>query len=118
MISLSLKKMFTLSLFALTFNTYAAMDKELLIQHCRDLSKNINALISSQARSFCIEQLSVAAIKIDVAAHSIALDNKSLAKEELEQSVLSLHYAELNTCNRYIQISHSKFEAHKLKNLL
>ncbi len=118
MVNLYLKRILTLGLVTIAFNTQAFTDKELLIHRCRNLSENIMSLVSSQVRTSCVEQLNAASILIEAASAWIALDHNSSAKEELEQAIFSLQYAELNTCNQYIQISHSKFEAHKIKNMV
>lgn len=118
MINRHLKKIFILGLLTVSFNTSAHTDKELLIQRCRDLSDGVISLVYSQGRSACVNKLSTASMQIDAAGEWIATDDSRAAKHELEHAMLSLQYAELNSCNRYIQISHAKLEAQKIRNAL
>ena len=119
MINMSFKKFLVLGLFAVSCGTYASdANKDILVKQCRDLSDSILSLVSSQGKKSCVEKLGQATLEIESAGDSIIEDNYSTAKEELENAVYSLQYAELNNCNRYIQISHSKFEAQRIKNSL
>lgn len=117
MIKIHVKNCLVLSLFTVSLNTHAALiDKAGIAQHCHDLSENIISLLSSQVKSSCVEKLSNASFKINIAADLIANNSTKSAKKELEEAISSLQYAELNNCNRYIQIVHSKFEAIKIRN--
>ncbi len=118
MVNLHLKKILFLGLLTVSFNTSADTDKELLIQRCRDLSESIISLVSSQGKKSCVEKLGTASLQIETAGEWIMNDNPVIAKQELDYAIFSLQYAELNNCNRYIQISHSKFEAQKIRNSL
>ncbi|MCL9684810.1 hypothetical protein [Legionella maioricensis] len=118
--NVSLKKALILSLPILSFNMHADVleKKEVLAQQCQDLSVTVASLISSQARTTCAERLGMASVLIEKAGYLILDYAYSSAQNELTHAVSSLRYAELNSCNRYIQISHSKFEAQKIKNSL
>lgn len=114
------KTVFLVCMSVLTFNSHASSfaNKDVLIKQCRDLSMTVGTLVSSQQKQSCAEKLASASFQLDVAADWIIDDVYSSAKQELDKAVYSLQYAELNTCNRYIQISHSKFEAQKIKSQL
>ncbi|MDP3268160.1 MAG: hypothetical protein Q8M40_03845 [Legionella sp.] len=120
MINKSCKKALILSISVLSLNASADIlaSKENLTRQCRDLSLSVASLISSQERHMCSEKLSQASGQIDRAGNSIIDDAYPVAKQELDSAVLALQFAQLNSCNRYIQISHSKFEAQKIKNSL
>lgn len=119
MIKPYLKHILVLSVLAVSFSAHAInLNKELLAKECRDLAENISSLVSSQGRQSCVEKLGMASIQIETAGDLILEDNYATAKQELENAVYSLQYAELNTCNRYIQIAHSKLEAQRIKNSL
>lgn len=118
MVNQHLKRIFILGLLTVSFNTSAHTDKELLIQRCRDLSEDIISIVYSQGRTACVEKLSSASMQVDSAGEWILADEPLSAKQELEYAMLSLQYAELNSCSRYIQISHAKLEAQKIRNLL
>ena len=113
-----LKNILILGLLTLSINTNASTDKEFLMQRCRDLSENVISLISSQGRKACVEKLGSASIQIETAGDLIMTDESNSARQVLDQAIYSLQYAELSNCSRYIQISHSKFEAQKIKSLL
>jgi hypothetical protein len=118
MVTIPLKKILALSLFAVSFTINAAgNDREHLVRQCHDLSEKIISLISSQGKKSCVEKLDTASAQLKSAGELIA-NNHHEAKQELDNAIYSLQYAELNNCNRYIQISHSKFEAHKIKSSL
>ncbi|WP_045096291.1 hypothetical protein [Legionella fallonii] len=118
--NVSLKKVLVLSLallsFSLNANTISNMDS--LAQQCQDLSKTVAALVSSQAKRTCIEKLNTASVFLEKAGYLILEYANATAKKELNHAIYSLQYAELNSCNRYIQIAHTKFEAQKIKNAL
>lgn len=118
--NVSLKKALILCLPILSFSVNADTleKKEVLAQQCQELSVTVASLVSSQARATCAERLGMASILIEKAGYLILDYAYSSAKTELTHAVSSLRYAELNSCNRYIQISHSKFEAQKIKSSL
>lgn len=118
MVNLHLKRILILGLLTVSFNTNAHTDKDLLMQRCRDLSENIVSLVYSQGRQSCVEKLGLASMQVEAAGEWIMTDNSDSAKQELDNAIFSLQYAELSSCNRYIQISHSKLEAQKIRNLL
>ncbi|KTD44665.1 hypothetical protein Lqua_2832 [Legionella quateirensis] len=105
-----------LALNANSNNTFES--KDILTQKCRDLAQTVASLVSSQEKRACAEKLAMASMQIDIAGDWLIEDVYSAAKKELDNAVYSLQYAELNNCNRYIQISHSKFEAQRIKNSL
>ena len=115
-----LKKALILSLpiLSLSVNADILGKKEVLAQQCQELSVTVASLVSSQARVACAERLEMASILIEKAGYLILDYAYSNAKTELTHAVSSLRYAELKSCNRYVQISHSKFEAQKIKNSL
>lgn len=118
--NVSLKKALILSLSILAFslNADTLSSKELLAMQCQYLSKTVADLIASQAKNTCVEKIATASFLIEKAGYLILDYAYSSAKKELNHAVYSLQYAELNSCNKYIQISHSKFEAQKIKNML
>ncbi|BCA94297.1 hypothetical protein TUM19329_06580 [Legionella antarctica] len=118
--NVSLKKALILCLPILFFsiNADALGKKEVLAQQCQDLSATVASLVSSQVRADCAERLGLSSVSIEKAGYLILDYSYPTAKKELNLAVSHLRYAELNSCNRYIQISHSKFEAQKIKNSL
>nr|WP_229309816.1 hypothetical protein [Legionella pneumophila] len=120
MINMKLKATLIACLSVLTLSSYAnsSENKEAILQQCHDLASTVASLVSSQAKKTCAEKLVIASIHIDTAADWVVEDVYSAAKQELDNAIYSLQYAELNSCNRYIQISHSKLEAQRIKSLL
>lgn len=120
MINMKLKATLIVCLSVLNLSAFAnsTLSKETIIQQCRDLSTTVASLVSSQEKKSCTEKLAQASMQIDIAADWIVDDVYSAAKRELDNAIYTLQYAELNSCNRYIQISHSKFEAQRIKSLL
>lgn len=120
MIKMILKKTLILSLPILGFGVNAAIvhDREALAKQCQELSRTVASLVSSQQKSTCVDKLVLASVQIDTAGAFIIDDAIPAAKQHLDDSIYALQYAELNSCNRYIQISHSKFEAQRIKNSL
>lgn len=119
MVTMHLKKFVVLSLFSVSLTINAAdANKDLLAQQCRELSEKILSLISSQEQKVCVDKLYSASIRIETAGDEIIIENNRLAKQELENAILSLHYAELNSCHHYIQISHSKLKVQKIRSAL
>lgn len=119
--SIRLKGVLILGLSALALNAIAHdtfESKDSLLLKCRDLAQSVASLVSSQEKRACAEKLVMASTYIDTAGDWIVEDNYAAAKKELDTAVYNLQYAELNNCNRYIQISHSKFEAQRIKNAL
>lgn len=116
----NLKKALILSVSILSFNVYADIldGNDELAKQCQDLSETVASLVSSQAKSTCAEKLDMASLLIEQAGNAIMESAYQTAKDELNNAIYTLQYAELNSCNRYIQISHSKFEAQKIKNSL
>lgn len=120
MMQMSLKKTLILTLSILSFSTSAhnLVDKDLLVKQCRDLSETIGLLVSSQGKKSCVEKLGSASVQIEDAGDFIINNDNVSARQELDSAIYSLQYAELNNCNRYMQISHSKFEAQRIKSYL
>ncbi len=85
---------------------------------CLELSRTVYLLISNQKKSRCSEKLLLASQYIEDAGESLIDNAIEEAKKDMDQSISALQYAELETCNRYIQISHSKIEAQKIKNAI
>lgn len=120
MINMSLKNalLIGLSFLSLSIHADTAASKEALALQCRQLADTVASLVYSQEKKACVEKLALAAMQIENAGDLILNDAYPPAKQELDHAVYTLQYAELNSCNRYIQISHSKFEAQKIKNSL
>jgi len=118
MYKLILKSALVLSLPVLSANAQAQLSKEFLANECHQLSEVVSSLVASQQNGTCIDKLYSASMQMNTAAEMILGDSNFVAKQIMDNAVFALQYAELNGCNRYIEISHSKFEAHKLKNLL
>ncbi|MDI1351430.1 MAG: hypothetical protein PSV35_01465 [bacterium] len=120
MINMSLKKVFIISFSVLSFSASAQnqVPKDFLIKQCRDLSEHIKLLVVNQGKKPCVEKLGLASEQLVSAAYLIDNDQYPNAKHELDNAVYTLQYAELSSCNHYIQISQSKFEAQKIKNYL
>lgn len=116
-----LKGVLILSLSVLALNTNATSvyeSKDALIFKSHDLAETIITLISSQQKRVCAEKLAQASFQLETAADWIRDDQYSAAKKDVDGAIDALHYAELTTCNRYIQIAHSKLEAQKIKHAL
>ena len=116
----NLKKVLILSCSVLSFNinAHSLGNNDVMAKQCQDLAETVASLVSSQAKSTCAEKLGLASIQLEKAGNLI-LDSAYLtAKDALSNAIFTLQYAELNICNRYIQISHSKIEAQKIKNSL
>jgi hypothetical protein len=120
MIKMILKKALILSLSLYAFNVAAQTlpGRDGLANQCYDLAEAVDQLVLSQHKKDCVDKLAAAADYIMSAGESIADDAYMDAKRELEDAIYNLQYSELNSCNRYIQISHSKFEAQRIKNSL
>lgn len=118
MIKMILKGALILSLPILSMSAQSGPSKEVLANQCYELSRVIISLAEDQRKLKCINKLYLASVQMETASFLIAQDNPDSAKEILTNAVEDLQYAELLSCNRYIQISHSKFEAQKIKSLL
>lgn len=122
MLNMILKGSLIFTLPILVFNVQANANstpgKEVLARQCKELADTVSSLVSSQQKNTCVDKLLLAVEQITTARDMI-LENANLsAKKELDKSVYTLQYAELNSCNRYIQISHSKFEARRIRNTI
>lgn len=120
MIKVILKKALILSLPVIAFSVFAdgITKKEFLAKQCGDLSRTIASLVSSQQNNVCIDKLVIASTAIDKAGPFILAEDIQAAKQQLSNSIFSLQYAELTSCNQYIYISHSKYEANKIRKSL
>jgi hypothetical protein len=120
MIQKIFKNTLILGLPLLALSAYATItpENEVLAHQCKELSQTVATLVISQQKSICIDKLTAASKQIDAAGEWILQEAIGEAKSELDKSILSLRYAELNSCNHYIQISHSKFEAKRIKHAL
>lgn len=108
----------SLPVLACAASAYTVSSKEALANQCRDLSKSVASIASSQQRTSCVEKLGLASVHIDAAGRYILENRIPSAKQELDDAIFTLQYSELNSCNRYIQISHSRLETQKIKNSL
>lgn len=116
MLNMDLKKSLIMGLSIVFFNTNAAvLNKENLAKQCHVLAETVTTLVTSQNKTECAEKLSVAAKYIKNAGDFILNDAYSQARENLDVSIFTLQCAALSNCNRYIQISHAKIEAKKIK---
>lgn len=113
-----LKKTLIFSLPVLSFSAVSGQNKEFLANQCSTLSHVVFSLANSQVKKSCVDKLNTASGQMDTAALLIMQDSAETAKQNLNNAVSALHYAELLACNQYIQISHSKLEVHKIKTLL
>lgn len=93
-------------------------NKEFLASQCYELSLIVISLADSQVKKTCIDKLHTASLQMSTAAVLIIGDSSVPAKQILNNAVSALQYAELLSCNQYIQIAHSKFEARKIRTLL
>lgn len=118
MIKMTLKRALILSLPVFTMSVHSGKSKEFLANQCNDLSRTIVFLADNQEKKLCIDKLHLASVQMSTAALKIMEDSSDVAKESLNNAVGDLQYAELLSCKQYMQISHSKFEAHKIKTLL
>jgi hypothetical protein len=107
---------FSLPVFSLSIN--AAQSKEIIANQCNELSKVVISLTANQNRTVCIDKLYMSALQVRAAASLIMGDLPDSAKIFLNNAIAHLQHAELSSCNHYIQISHSKLEAHNIKALL
>jgi hypothetical protein len=113
-----LKKTLILSLFALSMSAQAEINKELLANRCYELAQTVTSLVPSQHNPTCVDKLYLASMQMNTAG-ALILDNSiAAAKQIISNAVSALQYAELTSCKQYIQISHSKLEANKLKHML
>lgn len=103
---------------SLNVHAFSKPGKDGLAEQCHHLSDKVSLLVASQQKRNCMDKLEVAASSINFAGDLILQDESNTAKVELEEAVFSLQYAELNNCNRYLDISHAKFEAQKIRSLL
>jgi hypothetical protein len=114
-----LKKVLVLALLAASLNGYAIQeDKDRLVQQCRNLAESLFTLVASQGRSSCLEKLGTASAELESAGQWIIKANNASAKQELENAIQALHYAQLDNCKRYIDITHSKYTAQKIRSYL
>ncbi|MDR3504602.1 MAG: hypothetical protein P4L79_18705 [Legionella sp.] len=114
-----LKKALILSLFTLSMSSVQAdQNKDLLVNRCHDLAKMVKSLVVSQHNPTCVDKLVLASNQMSVAATLIADDSVDQAKQIIVNAVKALQFAELTGCSHYIEISHSKLEANKLRHLL
>ncbi|CAM3036522.1 Uncharacterised protein [Legionella steigerwaltii] len=118
MFKMTLKKALILSLPVFSMNVQSGPSKEFLANQCYELSRVIISLADSQEKKVCINKLHMASVQMSTAAYLIMEDSSDVAKEILNNAVGALQYAELLSCKQYVQISHSKFEAQKIKTLL
>lgn len=120
MYTINLKKIFVLSFSSLILSSalHAAQDKEVLAQQCNELSTTVASLVSSQQNKGCIEKLSNATNLIKSAGALILANSIQDAKENMKDAFFNLQIAEVYSCSRYVQISHSKSEAIRIYNLL
>lgn len=118
MLNMDLRKSLIISLSALSFGVNAStiVSKENLAKQCHVLAETVFSLIASQQKPDCIEKLTVASSHIKNAGDFILTEAYVPARENLDISIFTLQYAALSNCSRYIQISHAKFEAKKIKN--
>ncbi|STY28474.1 Uncharacterised protein [Legionella wadsworthii] len=118
MFKMTLKKALILSLPVFSMNVYSGTSKEFLANQCYELSRVIISLADHQEKNICTSKLHLASVQMSTAALLIMQDSPDIAKEILNNAVADLQYAELLSCKKYILISHSKFEAQKIKTLL
>ena len=118
MFKMTLKTALILTLPVFSMNVQFGPSKEFLANQCYELSRVIVSLADNQEKKVCINKLYMASVQMSSAAYLIMQDSSDVAKELLNNAVAALQYAELLSCKQYIQISHSKFEAHKIKTLL
>ena len=121
MIYISLRKAFVFPLLLCAWSVNAGLQipsPELLIKQCRDLSMKISTLVKGQKKGECIDKLDLASSQMNLAGERISAENYPFARKELASAIYALQYAELSVCNYYIQISHSKLEAKKIRQSL
>ncbi|HHF7375237.1 hypothetical protein [Legionella bozemanae] len=118
MIKIISKRALIFSLLVFSMNVQAGPSKEFLANQCYELSRVITSLADNQEKNVCSNKLHMASVQTSTTAFLIMEDSPDLAKEILNNAVAALQYAELLSCKHYIQISHSKFEAQKIKTLL
>ncbi|KTD62947.1 hypothetical protein Lsan_1607 [Legionella santicrucis] len=118
MFKMILKRSLVCSLILFSMNAQSELSKEFLANQCHQLSHVIISTLEKQNRKQCMDKLYRASIQVNTAAVLIMGDEPNSAKGMLNNVVADLQYAELLSCNQYIQIVHSKFEAQKIKTLL
>ncbi|KTD57966.1 hypothetical protein Lsai_1488 [Legionella sainthelensi] len=118
MFKMILKKSLICSLILFSMNAQSELSKEFLANQCYQLSHVLVSTSEKQHRQQCIDKLHMASMQVNTAAALIMEDEPNSAKGMLNNAVADLQYAELLSCNQYIQIVHSKFEAQKIKTLL
>ncbi|MBI2785737.1 MAG: hypothetical protein HYX60_05295 [Legionella longbeachae] len=118
MFKMIIKSVLILSLPVCSMSAYSEPSKEFLASQCYELSRVVISLAEGQEKKNCIDKLYVASVQMGTAAALIIQDSPDLAKQILNNAITALQYAELLSCNQYVLISHSKFEAQKIKVLL
>lgn len=113
-----LKSTLILSLFVFNVHAQSSLDKDFLANQCYDLAHAVTDLVLSQQNTTCVDKLYMASTQMNAAGLLISTNVSDAAKQIIDNAVSALQFAELSGCNRFIQISHSKLEANKLKHLL
>lgn len=113
-----LRQVLILNLFAFTAFTQAGQSKEYVVKQCYELAQTITTLVTGQPNPTCVDKLFLASGQMNTACTMVSGDSAETAKAFIDNSFYALQYAQFNGCNHYIEISHSKLEAHKLKHLL
>lgn len=112
------KRALICSLILCSVNAQSGLSKEFVANQCDDLSHVIISISEKQNKKRCIDKLYRASLQLDTAAVLIIDDESNAAKELLNHAVANLYHAELLSCKQYIQITHSKTEAQKIRVLL
>ncbi len=114
MIHMSVKTVLVLSLVFASF-AGSAQSRDSLIEQCYDLSEHVYSLASQQVKTQCGDKLIHAATHIERAGNFLTLNHDFSARQDLNEAVSDLQYAELSMCSQYLHIVHAKFRAHQLE---
>lgn len=110
--------MCSLSVLSVGASAQDLASKDYLISQCRTLSQSISYLVERQNKVICMQQLNLASTQVAEAGDLIVDDAYLFAKKSLDNAVSTLQYSALGNCNQYIQISHAKSEAQRIKGSL
>lgn len=108
----------SLSVLSIEASAQNLATKEYLISQCRSLSQNISSLVERQNKVHCMQQLNLASTQVAEAGDLIVDDAYLFAKKSLDNAATNLQYSALGNCSQYIQISHAKAQAQRIKSSL
>ena len=115
MFKIILKRALIFSLPVLSMNAHSDSINESIANKCYELSKVVISLANDQEKMTCTNKLYLASTQMSTAAFLIGQESTQEVKQILNNAISALQYAELLNCKQYILISHTKFEAQRIK---